>query len=90
MKFLRSLFLKKIQFSGDYADILMARRAWRDRMKKALPDGIIIISINLVPIKWAGKKVKEQLLTIYWVEDNKITRLLGFKPNFVHRTLMNH
>jgi hypothetical protein len=79
---IRSLFIKRVIFSGDFADILAQRRKW------VKENSVIIISIKDYEKKLNRKgKLKNNSMTLLYVEDNALMYAIGFKKTFVHRVL---
>jgi hypothetical protein len=79
---IRSLFIKQVTFTGDFADILAQRRKW------VKENSVIIIAIEDYEKKLNRKgKLKNNSMTLLYVEDNALMYAIGFKKTFVHRVL---
>lgn len=79
---IRSLFIKKVVFTGDFADILMQRRKW------VKENSVIILGIDDYSKKAnRKKKQKNNSMTLSYVDDNALMYFIGFKKTFVHRVL---
>lgn len=76
------LFIKRVTFTGDFADILAQRRKW------VKANEVIIVAIEDYKKEPDRKgKLKNNTMTLLYVEDNALMQLIGFKKTFVHRVL---
>lgn len=74
------MFVRSITFKGDFADVLTARRAWIKQRREDVP--VMILYINYVK---ADKKNLD--LKVWYVEDNIITKMIGYKKGVAHNAL---
>lgn len=80
--YIRAHFVKRITFTGDFADVLAQRRKW------VKENEVLIIGIEDYRKQPNRKgKLKNNTMTVLYVDDNPLMYFIGFKKNFVHQLL---
>lgn len=79
---LRSLFVRHVIFSGDFADVLAARR------KFAATHDVIFLGAEYKKERIGRKKLVA--LVVFYVDDDIISKWLGFRKGEPHRLLKYH
>ncbi len=77
---LHRLFIQVVTFTGDYATVFDQQRRW------LMDKGYTIMLLDSDYEADRVGKLKVKRVRLYYVSDNFITRLLGFKP---HPELLN-
>jgi hypothetical protein len=77
LKEVRLLYMSEKVFVGRYVEVEIARRQW------AKKNPVIILGEKRIPT--GVRKVHQQM--VFYVTDNAISKMLGFKKQRIHYTL---